>query len=155
MSKYSSIVVDGDTVGNLTKEDDQLSPPFGEEFVSLQLGWILGKFGIRVGQGLDVVSVNFFSLPLVVVTVRKKVAKCFIAVQPHMKLSLPDLKLLFCESSHRELFWWVYLSDWHSEAWLYTLLYVLYCTPRSMYCTIVMYTSMYCTLLLVLCTVLY
>ena len=90
MSKYSSIVVDGDTVGNLTKEDDQLSPPFSEEFVSLQLGWILGKFRIHVGQGLDVVSVNFFSLPLVVVTVRKKVAKCFITVQPNMKLSLPD-----------------------------------------------------------------
>ena len=80
MSKYSSIVVDRDTVGNLTKEDDQLFPPFSEEFVSLQLGWILGKFRIQVGQGLDVVNVNFFTLPLVVATVRKKVAKCLIAV---------------------------------------------------------------------------
>ena len=77
---------------------------FGEEFVSLQLGWILGKFRIQVGQGLDVVCVNFFSLPLVVVTVRKKVAKCLIAVQPRTKLSLSDLELLFCESSHRKLF---------------------------------------------------
>ena len=110
MSKYSSIVVDRDAVGNLTKEDDQLFPPFGEEFISLQLGWILGKFQIQVNQGLDVVSVNFFSLPLVVVTVQKKVAKCFITVQPHTKLSLPDLKLLFGQVMDWQFLWWVDLG---------------------------------------------
>ena len=45
VSQYSGVMVNGDRVGDLAEEDDQLSPPFGEEFVSLQLGWILGKFG--------------------------------------------------------------------------------------------------------------
>ena len=79
MSEYSGLVVDGDAVGNLTKEDDQLSP-FGKEFVSLHLIRVLRQFRIRVGQGWNAVSIVFFSLPLIVTTLREKVAKCFVTV---------------------------------------------------------------------------
>ena len=74
MSENGSVVVYGDTVGELAEEDDELSSSFGEEVISLYLCGILRKVRIWICQELNSVWVGFFCFPIGVTTIWQEVS---------------------------------------------------------------------------------
>ena len=155
-------MVDRDTFSYLRQEDYQLSSLFHKQFISLHLGRVLRQLRIRVGQGWNLMSVVFFSLPLIVPTVWEEVSKCFVTIQPCSELGLPDLELLFCETSYWEFFWRMYFGDRHGEAGLlhycmYQLVWLIVGRDHRKVCTVLYLCSMYCnvTFYYTLCTILY